>query len=275
MLNIIVFSKDRACQLDATLRSIYKHIKVPYDLSVLYKADLEEFQKGYKILIDIYSNRISFVEQSHFKNDLVNLLKISDYKYTLLLVDDILILRDITLDDPEIIEFISNESLIALSIRMSTSTKYCFFDTDEGEYLIESPEFDDKNIYNFLAGEYPPHWYHAVTACGQVIRTKNMLLFAEGLEYNNPNTFENKLNRIGMPSHLAICYDKPRLMEFAINIVNTTHITNKCGDTDIEQLNTEWLNGNRLDIEPWYELKKHYTYLRFSHPEIKFEVRND
>ena len=49
-MDIIVFSKDRACQLDALLRSIDVYFNVPHRLHILYTTTSLEYERGYDVL---------------------------------------------------------------------------------------------------------------------------------------------------------------------------------------------------------------------------------
>lgn len=73
-LHVLIFSKDRALQLDATLRSLLAHTeesKIAY-LTVLYKTSSERFLNQYKQLIQEYP-QIKFVEENDFREDLINI----------------------------------------------------------------------------------------------------------------------------------------------------------------------------------------------------------
>ena len=51
MLQIIIFSFNRAMQLDTLLRSVYKHFKFDnYQVGVLYNTSNRDFEKGYDLL---------------------------------------------------------------------------------------------------------------------------------------------------------------------------------------------------------------------------------
>ena len=49
-LDIIVFSKDRACQLDALLRSMREFFRLPHRIHVIYTTSTGEFELGYDFL---------------------------------------------------------------------------------------------------------------------------------------------------------------------------------------------------------------------------------
>ena len=55
--SLVVFSKDRAMQLDAPLRSYLHYVSNPLPVVVLYQKFNPEFKKGYQELIPIYNTK--------------------------------------------------------------------------------------------------------------------------------------------------------------------------------------------------------------------------
>jgi hypothetical protein len=78
MLNIIVFSKDRACQLELFLRSMKYYFKEFYEskINVLYTYSNDSFKNGYDKLIEIHNDdNINYIkETTNFKNHVLMLL---------------------------------------------------------------------------------------------------------------------------------------------------------------------------------------------------------
>jgi hypothetical protein len=50
-MNTIIFSKNRACQLDLLIRSVVDNIKLDFTISCIYKTE-DEYDEGYEILKD-------------------------------------------------------------------------------------------------------------------------------------------------------------------------------------------------------------------------------
>ena len=74
MLNIIVFSRDRACQLELFIRSMKFYFKefYQYNINVLYTYSNNKFKEGYEKLFKI-SKMLSglfffFIDQLRRKN---------------------------------------------------------------------------------------------------------------------------------------------------------------------------------------------------------------
>ncbi len=74
-VNVIVFSKDRALQLEATLRSLLKYTSDldPSSITVLYKTSHPRYAAQYGTLSESYP-QVNFVRENHFRKDLLNIL---------------------------------------------------------------------------------------------------------------------------------------------------------------------------------------------------------
>ncbi len=72
MINGIVFSKDRAAQLDLLLKSISKNAKDVFQLKVIYASSEISFEKGYEKLIDKHPEVKWMKESTNFKNDVMS-----------------------------------------------------------------------------------------------------------------------------------------------------------------------------------------------------------
>ena len=50
MINAIIFSKDKACQLELLLKSIRRNTSNLFDIKVIYEASNSVFNQGYEKL---------------------------------------------------------------------------------------------------------------------------------------------------------------------------------------------------------------------------------
>ena len=86
----IIFSKDRAMQLEATLLSLKHHCEDfgLMDLTVLYNTSTTLHEHSYKLLQSSLNQtlKINWVRESEFQSDLLRLLR--GHEYVLFLVDD-------------------------------------------------------------------------------------------------------------------------------------------------------------------------------------------
>lgn len=75
-IQTIIFSRDRAMQLEGMLRSLFFHCGDIHhaEIIVLYKATNEIHRNQYQILSDEYVGRVLFRQQEHFRHDLLEIL---------------------------------------------------------------------------------------------------------------------------------------------------------------------------------------------------------
>lgn len=85
--NLIIFSKDRACQLHLLLESIDVYSNGLFDrVSVIYKASSEDFALGYDKIKKQF-NTVVFTKEVDFYNDTLNSID-NRYEFTTFMVDD-------------------------------------------------------------------------------------------------------------------------------------------------------------------------------------------
>ena len=89
----VIFSKDRAMQLEGTIESLFLHCGdiSQIELCVLYKTSGEMHGFQYNKLKEEFYN-ISFVEEANFKEQVLDV--VSGFEYVLFLVDDNLFVKD-------------------------------------------------------------------------------------------------------------------------------------------------------------------------------------
>jgi hypothetical protein len=157
----LIFSYNRAFQLDATLRSFLRHCKDTelLDLNVLYLTSSPLHARLYDQLIQEYATHpnIVFVEQRHFRRDVIqmfyrlkpeeqpidlrrwlisfgwrfgflnNMLKKRDVREgaILFLVDDNIFVADFLLQDA--VQGLAHyPDVLGFSLRLGTNTTYCY-----------------------------------------------------------------------------------------------------------------------------------------------------
>ena len=91
MISAVVFSKNRAAQLHLALHSIQKNFPDISDISVLYTYTDDEFKQGYEIAQEHFPSmdRVSWVEESQFKKDTMDILEKANSHMCFFTDDDI------------------------------------------------------------------------------------------------------------------------------------------------------------------------------------------
>ena len=243
----IIFSKDRPMQLDALLRSMYKHVKNgPAKIYILYKSDKSKMLSAYKECISFHNkDNIKFCLQSNnFKNDLLGILSKIKSNKIFFLVDDIVFTEPVNLD------IFNNIDLTKYvpSLRHGLNLKKCYT-FNETQPLPPTYKFNDKLIYWYLNQGYYD-WSYSLSVDGHIFLTQEILSITELINFKAPNTYEGNMQvfKNFYSQRKGICYNKSRIVNIACNKVQTEH-NNLYGKLHQSELLNKWNDGYRIDID--------------------------
>jgi hypothetical protein len=246
---VIIFSKDRACQLDTLLRSMKDYLSAPNSsIFILFKSTSAKFREGYdrlrkKNILD----SIKWVEEKAFKPDLLEIMNtISDDSSIMFLVDDIIFYRPIQID--KVIPLLGNRHLFA-SLRCDRS------------YSADiQPRFshNDGHLEWKWTFRSSPRgaWNYPFSVDGNIFQKKFIGGLCGKLDFKGPNSFESGLhslrwklsvrwrNRAVAPLH-AVLFNNP------LNKVQTEGETWH-RNVSAEELNEKYLDGFYIDNKRLY-----------------------
>lgn len=252
MIQSIVYSKDRACQLAAFLESATKLAGCAFAFTVLYFASNEDFEKGYSLLKPLYP-WVKFVRQENEKSFLrqnQEILESLDSRYISFFVDDIIFYRQLPPYFERELDIFFQEKNACFSLRLGLNTTECYMGRCRnifwGRYDYKQFSLWNWNDSSGDAG-YP------LSVDGHVFRRLDFLKITKGLEYKSPNSFEASLqSRLGIFAYLAGLmmgsYRQSLIVNVASNRVGE-YDCNRCGDNPEEnpnRLNNLFLSGIRI-----------------------------
>ena len=93
MIDTIIFSKDRAMQLELLLRSIKDNFKELNNVHILCKGTTNEFNSGYGKLSKMYPE-FKWVAEQNLIQDVKNIVNSFESKFAMTFVDDEIVVRD-------------------------------------------------------------------------------------------------------------------------------------------------------------------------------------
>lgn len=242
-LNVILFSKDRAMQLELFIRSFNKYVKNfdKYIIKVLYTYSNEEFRKGYDKLINMNYLNVKYFKETNFKNDLINLFN-SNEKYSVFFVDDIVFKNPIDFNDEQMELFENNKDILCRSLRLQPNLTYCY----PMGIIMKNPNFLENNIFDWKNqdGDYG----YPMSVDGHIFRTNEILSYVINLNYTNPNSFEGNMSIRPLNLSKMICYDKSIIVNNPCNKVQNNN-PNLHGNISINELNNKFLEGYIICME--------------------------
>jgi hypothetical protein len=277
LLNVIIFSKDRAMQLDLLLKSILLNFNVgDYKLNILYKASNDEYNRGYNTIRDLYP-QFTYKKEENFKKDLVSLF--NDSEYTVFLTDDDIIYQKFELNKDELHNIFMLTNASCFSLRLGLNTKHCY----TMQRLNDLKNFKRHEFYHDISLIEPiiswkvedgtNDYAYPMSLDGHIFKTDFIKYFSESIEYANPNILEAMLSKITKNNMIISSYPNSRLVNNPINRVqNIFH--NLSGmifgysaedlnemflddiSFDFNKMNFNEITGCHQEIQPFFELNE-------------------
>jgi hypothetical protein len=245
-IEVIVFSKDRACQLEALLRSMERFLAYPHRTTVLYTASDGDFEHGYDVLKDWYDT-VTWLREADFKSDLIGLIDEAGERGTrnvMFLVDDIVFTRHF--NGEQMIDLLEgDDDILALSLRLGDNIRHCH---PRGA-ATAPPEFLDDRRWAWRDA-HPGYWDYPMSVDGNVYRVSDIAETLAGIDFHNPNTLEATMAGSPIDRRFLVCHTSPYLVNLALNLVQNV-FDNPHGDIPAENLNQCFLSGFMIDIEPF------------------------
>lgn len=272
MIQIVIFSYNRALQLEALLRSLDERWKSPdYHVDVLYNCSSEFFQQGYDRLTSQCSDKVSFHKEtknssrycigellnprnlkhyietaslrnprSNFRSLLIGLLERNTAQHVLFLTDDSNWIHDVAL---------STEALDWLDA-----------DPDHRQYVLRlGRELQDKPTsvteeashlsWRFSQHPFVSSWGYPFSVDAHIYDKRLVLRYFQKYIFANPNTLEGVIAdrmRAHHEADEARGVLSPLLLSFPINMVQNEADNASC-QVSCELLNQKFLDGYTLE----------------------------
>lgn len=256
---VLIFSKNRAMQIDLTLRSYQTFCELPhrYDIKVLYRATTDEHKQSYEKLKETYGDYVDFIEEQNFREDY---LRISNqYKYILFSVDDNVFVNGFSVDvGIDILK--NNRDVIGFSYRLGRNVTYNYPMNMKQRYpnSTKLTSFFGEDVDSFYWLNRQGDFGYPIELSSSLYRTATINFIAENIQFNNPNELEAGLYSLlasyaSTMSRLA-CYEQSKAFCIPVNKVQSV-APNRSGSNneyDSETLVKLFLEGKRIDLYPFY-----------------------
>lgn len=264
---MLVWSKNRACQLDALIRSAKKNFINLGKIIVVCKATSEKFEKGYEKLHKIFPE-IIFVKEILLSKDIPRVISILRDKYVLGNSDDNMFIRKVELND----DFYGDSSVIAFSLRLGKNISYCLpakLDVSQPNYTRDG----DFLEWDWTKCDRRTAFGYALPVDSNVYEKSFLQSISRGI-YATPTTMENHFMghcgkfAEGKPKMRSVA--KTALVSVCANISSgESPNADTSGKSSLVELNERFLDGERIDIMPFQNIEtnaahmiKPYTFIR-------------
>jgi hypothetical protein len=239
MIKWIIFSKNRPAQLWLLLESMRKHHPTCHPL-VIYKATDDQYARGYRVVRDEFLKPY-WLPETNFRADLMNSLS---SEATGFLVDDDIFVDYFWPGSDEYHELIRNDKVACLSLRLHPGVTYSY----TKDIALDPPEFTRHELNMWQWRGRKSYWGYPMSLDGHIFRTEDLRVLLSTIDFNNPNELEGMMAAEPINKPYMICYDKPRVVNIPMNLVNTT-VNNRNMQMDAVTMNEMFLRGYRLKVK--------------------------
>jgi len=253
MIDILIFSKDRACQLDLLLTSIIDNFSEANRVTIVCKTTTEKYMDGYMKLFGKYP-QFSWVPESNLIEDIRSEINFSKTEYIMTMVDDEIVIRK---DSVKPLLDNYTEEIHCASLRMGKNIgDYCY----TADLKCDIPELEKKGeVYkwDWTKGDGRTDWYYPACINSHIYRTGFLMEQMYKIQGGNVNDMEGvlNLNRVNF-KHYMLCLENSKTINIANNLTQTgynRHSNNK--DFSLEELNSKFLQGYVIDKNDFYKIK--------------------
>lgn len=260
MINFLIFSKDRACQLQLLLRSIERNIKFMqprYNVTVLYK-ETEEHKLSYDLLMsNAIPDGVNFVKQEDFKKDCMTILRA--WKYTCLLTDDSYFFRPANF-------VVLPEENETFSFRLGYNTVI----QDHIHNTLQPPLLPDgmkDNIIFWNPSKYPNNcnFGYPYSFDGHIYKSRHLIDRLADVGFNSTNDMEGILHSKRELISTIYSFTHSRLVNIPCNNISGLTKAGAYHSYSMDYLNKLFLAGKSIKI-------KEGIPIIGCHQELEFEV---
>jgi len=264
-----IFSKDRAFQLEAMLRSFRSHAQdaAAARLAVLFRATDARHVRQYAVLARAHPD-VTFVAEQSFRDDLLSIIGSS--RVIMFLVDDTLVTRPFSLSLA--VEALTREPrALGFSLRLGINTTYCYM-LDRPQALPTFQTLEGGVLqYDWRAAEHD--FGYPLELSSSLYRAADLLPSLRDLDFRNPNRLEAEVqtrrDSFAERTPLLLCFERSVAFSAPLNLVQEVFPNRSRGaaDSSVEALSRLFDEGFRLDVAAWND---HVT--RGAHEEIEVKL---
>ena len=270
-IQIVVFSFDRAIQLDRLLSSIIAHWKSPnYEVDILYNSSTHNFQCGYDLLINKFSifSNITFHKEApstnhyHLRDILsfFNLKRLIKYPYLRHPKTDFRpkLLQILKESPTEFVTFLTDDSEFIDNVNISKKEfswlNECPFQrqyslrTGKGMDNYPSSSIIEKNntlTWNFYECPHLSNWGYPFSVDAHIYKKNNLLKILKRIIFSNTNSLEGFVKHFTYKKKLfgqGKSGITPYIISYPINMVQSVSKNESlCISADL--LNDYYLKG--------------------------------
>ncbi len=243
-MRAIVFSKDRALQLDAFLRSYTTCVNPAGPVHVLYTTSSDRHAASYQEVFAAHPVAVPHL-QGDFKADVISLMP--DHGLVSFFVDDLIFLRRWDVPD-----WLPPWTIMSLRLGPHLTENYA-----SGGVAQDVPPLklshDGVWRWSWRHGELA--WRYPLSLDGHVFEASDIAPFIRQAPFTSPNTLESELEKVSYVflDFYGLCYDQSKVVNLPWNIVQTDW-ANRHAAYKVEDFLRLWETCYQLDLTRYADI---------------------
>jgi hypothetical protein len=267
MTDLLIFSKDRACQLECLLHSISDNFKdiIP-TANILYKSSSELYKTGYDILQKQYP-MFKWIPETSFLQDVRKILNDFKNETCMFFSDDEIVINDCS----DVYSFVpaltkNKDKFHCLSLRMHPKIDFTYtwkLPSPSPKLIKLKVKDSEKLLTNLFAWEWKKidtrlDWGFPSCVNSHIYLTEMYRQYINTLEFKSLNNLEILYHfQREKFKDLVMCFDKAKTVSVANNITQEGFsYTGNNKEFSVEVLNQKFLDNWRIDVKKFYGIEK-------------------
>ena len=260
--DLVIFSYDRPLQLYALLESIDTFVVNLDHISVIYRVSNDSFDEGYELVKKRFP-AIGYLKQGEkpaadFKPLVLKACFESSNPYVMFAVDDMVVRGAIDLQEG--MEQMEKVGAFGVYYRLGRHISYSFMLNQE-QPIPPSVKLDG-DLYAWQFSEGKGDWHYPNTVDMTLYRKRDIKEFLTTIQYIHPNSLESKWALKRKKSGVGLYYEKSKVVNLPLNLVNLSD-NRHAGLYTTEELLNKFLLGLKLDIKPLQEYHNSSAHIDF------------
>jgi len=241
---LLIWSKDRACQLHLLLEGIERHLPNLFDISVLYTESSMAFDRGYKMLRERFID-VEWIRERNFHDDTMGIIEESDLHNICLSTDDTVIYR--TPPAPPI-NYVGIGEVFSYRLGLNTILQNPHDGTEQPPLV--NP-FMRQGILSWSAMCYGPtmNYGYPFGLDMHAYNREQFLSLITLFDWNNTSELEGNLFRYRYDCPNMYAFEHSVAFNVPLNKLSNTIYNGEKTRTTMSDLNDKYLNGQRIDLD--------------------------
>lgn len=241
MIDLLIFSRDRAAQLHLLLESIAKNSPNLFNIAVLYTSSNYDYNSGYELCKSRFKH--IFAKESDFKQQTIDFVQSSPTKYICFAVDDLVVFKHLPSKN-----ILPKGPGHVFSLRLGLNTTI----QNQQTNLTQQPlnrYINRENILTWPVNEYGPDSYYGypMSVDMHIFKKSVLLPILPRHEFRNPSNLEGVIFYYRSLIRYISCFEHSVVVNIPCNNMSTVTLTNEHAYTT-EFLNQQYLDNKIIDL---------------------------